>query len=83
MIFFEDVRVGIFFFDIFIRNFLFDSEFSGEEKEYEERIELNSSLGLFVVEERFRVKIFDWLVIMDMGFRCMVCCRVFFILESF
>nr|XP_014699564.1 protein FAM170A [Equus asinus] len=78
----EDVRVGTPPSDISTRNLLSDSEPSGEEKEHEERTESNSPPGSPAVEERPRAKTPDWLVTMDMGFRCMACCRVFSTLES-
>ncbi|XP_060042369.1 protein FAM170A [Erinaceus europaeus] len=77
----EDVGVGTPPSDVSTRNLLSDSEPSGEEKEQEERAESDSPPGSPEVEERPRAKTPDWLVTMELGFRCMACCRVFSSLE--
>ncbi|XP_072806605.1 protein FAM170A [Vicugna pacos] len=77
----EGVWVGNPPSDVSTRNLLSDSEPSGEEKEHEERAESDSPLGSPAVEERPRAKTPDWLVTMEIGFRCMACCRVFSTLE--
>nr|XP_019602079.1 PREDICTED: protein FAM170A [Rhinolophus sinicus] len=77
----EDVRVGTPPSDVSTRNLLSDSEPSGEEKEHEEKAESDHPPGSSTVEERPRAKTPDWLVTMEIGFRCMACCRVFSTLE--
>ncbi|KAM4819457.1 protein FAM170A isoform 1-T1 [Thomomys bottae] len=75
------VRVGTPPSDVSTRNLLSDSEPGGEEKEYEEKAESDSTPGSPVLEERPRAKTPDWLVTMENGFRCMACCRVFATME--
>ncbi|XP_007455904.1 PREDICTED: protein FAM170A [Lipotes vexillifer] len=58
---------------------LSDSEPTGAENKYEERAD--SPSGSPAVKETTRAKTPDWLVTMEMGFRCMACCRVFPTLE--
>ncbi|XP_004697019.1 protein FAM170A [Echinops telfairi] len=78
----ENVRVGTPPSDVSTRNLLSDSEPSGEEKEHEERAELESPPGSPAVEERPRARTPDWLVTIDNGYRCMACCRVFPTVEN-
>ncbi|XP_048190171.1 protein FAM170A [Perognathus longimembris pacificus] len=76
------VRVGTPPSDVSTRNLLSDSEAGGEEKDYEERADSDSTPGSPVIEERPRAKTPDWLVTMENGFRCMACCRVFATMET-
>ncbi|XP_012871476.1 PREDICTED: protein FAM170A [Dipodomys ordii] len=75
------VRVGTPPSDVSTRNLLSDSEPGGEEKEYEEKVESDSTPGSPAVEERPRAKTPDWLVTAESGFRCLACCRVFATME--
>ncbi|XP_060002184.1 protein FAM170A [Lagenorhynchus albirostris] len=76
----EHVWVGNAISHVSTRN-LSDSEPTGEENECEERAEPDSPSGSPAVKETPRAKTPDWLVTMEMGFRCMACCRVFPTLE--
>ncbi|KAM8778890.1 protein FAM170A [Rhynchonycteris naso] len=77
----EDVQVGTPPSDVSTSNLLFDSEPSGEAKEPEVKGDMDSPPGFSATEEKPRAKTPDWLVTMEMGFRCLACCRVFSSLE--
>lgn len=67
--------------DVSTINLLSDSEQSGEEKEHEERLELDSPSESPRVEERPRAKTPDSLVTIENGYKCMACCRVYTTLD--
>lgn len=77
----ESVWIGAPPSDVSTRNLLSDSEQSGEEKEHEERLELDSPPESPVVEERPRAKTPDSLVTIENGYKCMACCRVYTTLD--
>ncbi|NIG58413.1 hypothetical protein BU61_1207 [Pontoporia blainvillei] len=58
-----------------------DRESTGEENKYAERAKPDSPLGSLAAKETSRAKTPDWMVTMEMGFKCMACCRVFPTLE--
>ncbi|KAH0501433.1 Protein FAM170A [Microtus ochrogaster] len=77
----ESVWVGAPSSDVSTRNLLSDSEQTGEEKEHEERLELDSPPESPMVEERPRAKTPDSLVTIENGYKCMACCRVYSTLD--
>ncbi|XP_050005170.1 protein FAM170A [Alexandromys fortis] len=77
----ESVWIGAPSSDVSTRNLLSDSEQSGEEKEHEERLELDSPPESPTVEERPRAKTPDSLVTIENGYKCMACCRVYSTLD--
>ncbi|XP_038188126.1 protein FAM170A [Arvicola amphibius] len=77
----ESVWVGAPSSDVSTRNLLSDSEQSAEEKEHEERLELESPPESPMVEERPRAKTPDSLVTIENGYKCMACCRVYTTLD--
>lgn len=77
----ESVWIGAPPSDVSTRNLLSDSEQSGEEKEHEERLELDSPPESPTVEERPRAKTPDSLVTIENGYKCMACCRVYSTLD--